>query len=204
MADAGEGGGVVREAERGGKRLLIGLGIFLLATLVVCVPVGMLGSSNLVWGESDQYGRVDVPGRATLDLPARTIDVEIALDIVGKGNETVEVPLPPNLALTVTPTGDQPAPSVVRDVGDSGNTNDNGTNSQRRVFRVDVAEAGSYDVVARGNFRGVGINAQFWFGHGPPIPGTLVPLIAAGLVAIGFLVWLVLLPRIRRARSSSF
>jgi hypothetical protein len=202
MGDADRGRGLLRGAEQGGKRLLIGIGIFLLATLTVCAPVGVLGSSNLVWGEGDQYGRVDVPGRATLDLPARTVTVRVALDIVGKGNETVDVPLPANLGLTVTPTGGEPAPRVVRDIGESGNTNDDTTNSQRQIYKLDVAQDGSYDVVARGNFRGIGVNAQFWFGHGPPIPGTLVPLIAAALVAIGFLVWLVVLPRVRSRRGS--
>jgi hypothetical protein len=201
MGDGDRGLGLLREAEWGAKRVLIGVGIFLLATLVVCVPVGVLGSSNLVWGEANQYGRVDVPGRATLDLPARTIDVEVALDIVGKGNETVDVPLPSNLALTVTPAAGEPAPSVVRDVGDSGNTNDDGTNSQRRIYKVDMAQAGAYNVVARGDFRRIGLNAQFWFGHGPPIPGTLVPLIAAALVAVGFIVWLVFRPLLARRRA---
>jgi hypothetical protein len=197
MSDPERSSGLLRDAESGGKRLLIGLGIFLLATLIMCVPVGVLGSSNLVWGENDQYGRVDVPGRATLDLPARTVTVVVALDIVGKGNQTVDVPLPSNLGLTVTPAEGQPAPSVVRDIGDSGNTNDDGTNSQRQIFKVDVAQEGSYDVVTSGSFRRIGLNAQFWFGHGPPIPGTLVPLIAAALVLIGFGIWFV----IRRVRA---
>ena len=43
MGGADRGRGLLRGAEQGGKRLLIGIGIFLLATLVVCVPIGVLG-----------------------------------------------------------------------------------------------------------------------------------------------------------------
>ena len=49
---------------------------------------------------------------------------------------------------------------------------------------------------AAGNFLGVGVNPQLWFGHGPPIPGTLVPLVAVGLVLLGGCVWFVILPPI--------
>jgi hypothetical protein len=178
-----------------GRVGLLALG-WLLATLVLTVPIGILGSSNLVWGEDHQYGRMDVPGTKVLHLPGHTVDVNVAVDIPGKGNETVDVPLPSDLSLTVSAVDGSSRPKITRDVGDSDNANDNRVNSQRRVWRVHVDHAGDYRVTGRGNFLGVGVDPELWLGHGPPIPGTYVPFIAAILVLMGGFVWLVLLPRL--------
>jgi hypothetical protein len=53
---------VIRRVKSPLGRLGLRVLLFLLAILVTCLPVGILGSSNLVWGEDNQYGRVDVPG----------------------------------------------------------------------------------------------------------------------------------------------
>jgi Short C-terminal domain len=184
-----------RIEKRVGRVGLMFLG-FLLATLVACVPVGVLGSSNLVWGEDNQYGRVDVPGTKVLHLPARTVDANVAIDIPGKGNETVDVPLPKDVSLAVSPVGGRGQPVITRDVGDSGNANDDRVNSQRRVWRVRVPHDGDYRVTARGDFLGIGVNPQLWLGHGPPLPGTLVPFVAAALVLFVGFVWLIIMPRL--------
>ena len=172
------------------KRGAIIVGGFLLATLVLCAPVGILGSSNLVWGEDNQYGKVPVPGSRVLHLPSGSVDVSAAMAILGKGNETVDVPIPRDLALTVVPVGGG-APAVVhRDLGDSTNAMDDGVDSQRRVFKVDVPHDGDYRVRTDGSFFAGELNPQLWFGHGPPIPGTFVPFIAAALALLGGLVFL--------------
>ncbi len=181
------------------KRVLVAIGAFLLATLIVCVPVGVLGSSNIVWGEPDQYGRVDFPGSGVVHLPAGSVDAALGLDIPGKGNVSVELPVPSDLSLSVVPVSGSATPTVTRDLGPSNNANDDLANTVRRVWRVEVPEEGDYTVTGRGHVRAIGINAQLWFGHGPPIPGTLVPFIAAGLVLLGSLVWFV----VRRLRSDA-
>jgi hypothetical protein len=92
---------------------------------------------------------------------------------------------------------------VERDIGGSTNANGDGVNTQRRVWEVHVPSGGDFRVKTRGNFLGVGVNPQLWFGHGPPIPGTYVPLIAAVLVLVGWLGFYVILPRVRRPRAQA-
>jgi hypothetical protein len=99
------------------------------------------------------------------------------------------VPIPKNLGLDVVPAGGGDPVEVSRDLGTSSNANDHDTNSQRKVFTVHVPSDGDYRVRATGSFAGVGINAQLWFGHGPPIPGALVPVIGAGISLLGMLIW---------------
>jgi hypothetical protein len=180
----------IRRIESRAGKVALGIGAFLLATLIVCVPVGVLGSSNIVWGEPNDNGRVDVPGTKVLHLPSGTVDASVALFIPGKGNETVDVPLPKDLSLTVVPvSGGDPA-TITRDLGTSGNANDNTANSQRRVWHVKIPSDGDYRVTTHGSFLGIGINAQIWFGHGPPLPGVYVPFVAMGIVILGGLIWL--------------
>lgn len=177
----------------------VGLGVllFVVATLTVMVPVGVLGSSNLVWGEDNQSGRVEIPGTKVLHLPGGSTDVSVAVALPGRGNETPDLPLPANLSLTLAPVGGAGGATITKDLGSSSNANDNQVDTQRRVWRVKVPSDGDYRVTARGNFLGVGVNPQLWFGHGPPIPGTLVPVIAVLIVLVGGAVWFVVLPRVR-------
>ncbi|MEA2449753.1 MAG: hypothetical protein QOG63_1685 [Thermoleophilaceae bacterium] len=193
---------MIRRVESRVRRVVVTFLALLLASFVMCAPVGILGSSNLVWGEDDQYGKVKVPGHEVLHLPAGTVDVNAAVDIPGKGNATVDLPLPSHLSLAVAPVGGASEPVVTRSVGTSTNANANDVNTQRRVWHVRVQQSGDYRVAARGNFLGIGLNPQLWFGHGPPLPGTLVPAVAAALVLIGWLVWFVILPRVRPRRPA--
>lgn len=182
-------------------RIAVGILGFGLAVLLVTVPVGILGSSNLVWGEDNQYGRVDVPGTAVLKLPAGSMQVSVAVDLVGRGNGTPDLPLPSDLALTVAPVDGAGQPVVTRVHGaSSSNANDNRVNTQIEAWTVDVPKAGSYRVTTKGDFDGIGLNPQLWFGHGPPIPGTMVPVVAAGIVVVLVIVWFLLMPLIRRRR----
>lgn len=185
------------------RRIVTVASVWLGATFAVWVVVGVLGSSNLVWGEDDQYGTVDVPGSKVLHLPKRTVDVSAAVYILGKGNEDVDLPLPSDMALTVAPVDGEARPVVSRDVGGSSNAGASGVNTQRRVWKVDVPQDGDYRVSAGGDLRRDGVNPQLLFGHGPPIPGTYVPIIAAVVTTVGGLVWFVLLPLLRRGRRSN-
>jgi hypothetical protein len=179
------------------KRVLAYIGAFLLATLIVCIPIGVFGSSNIFWGDPHQDGRVDFPGTGVVHLPAGDVDAALALYIPGKGNESVDLPVPSSVSLSIAPVNGSATPTVTRDLGPSNNANDNFVNTVRRVWRVDVPEEGDYAVTCRGRVRAIGINAQLWFGHGPPIPGPLVPLIAAALVLLGAFVRFVILPHVR-------
>jgi hypothetical protein len=190
---------MVRRIESRAKRTTLTVVIFLVALFFVGNIVGILGASNLVWGEDNQYGIVAVPGTKVLHLPERDIDVSLAVDIIGKGNETVDVPIPSRLAMSVSPVDGAEPVQVTRDLGGSTNADADGVNSQRRVWRIHVPADGDYRVRARGNFPGAGINPQLWFGHGPPLPGGWPWLVAAVIVAIGGLVRYL----IRRRRRGS-
>ena len=179
---------------------------FILATLVLCVPVGIFGSSNLIWGEPNQYGRIEVPGHGVLHLPGGIVDVAVAADIVGRGNETPDFPLPADLALMVTPVSGSSHPTVSDAPGDSSNAMADGANTLRPVWKVRVPLDGDYLVRARGSFAGAFVDPQLWFGHGPPLPGVLVPAVAAAIALVAGVLWLVVRPRVRarlRARRTS-
>jgi hypothetical protein len=180
------------------RRVIATIGALLLAWLICTVVVGVLGSSNIFWGEANQYGHVDVPGRRTLHLPSGKVEASAALYVVGKGNETVDVAIPEGLALTITPPV-----RLERSLGSSGNSLTGGVNSQRRVWWLHVPRAGDYRIQTRGSLRGLGANAQIWFGHEPPIPGRLVPLAGLILLAIAAPIWFfVIAPRRARRRAT--
>jgi Short C-terminal domain len=195
---------VIRRIEARIGRVGLTILLFFVATLTVCVPVGVLGSSNLVWGEDNQYGRVDIPGSEVLHLPGHTVDVNLAVALPGRGNETPDLLIPKGLSLSVVPVDGGGRPVVIRqDIGGSENANDDHVDTQRRVWKIDVPSDGAYHVTARGNLLGFGVNPQLWLGHGPPIPGPFVPLIAAIIVLVGGSFWFLVLPRLRgRGRSA--
>jgi hypothetical protein len=167
------------------KKVGLALLFLLVGTLVLSVPYGILGSSNLVWGEDDQYGRVPIPSARLLHLPAREIDVSYAADVVGRGNETPDLPLP-KLTLSVQRPGGPDDVKFDNSIDVSDNANEDGVNTQRRVWKIHVPKAGDYRVVAGGDPITGEANPQFWFGHGPPLPGTFVPILGfATTLAIG-------------------
>jgi hypothetical protein len=179
-----------------GRIGLLALGFFI-AWIVLMLTVGVLGSSNLVWGEPNQYGRIDVPGEGALHLPTGTVDVAVAAEIVGRGNQTPNFPLPADLALSVTPVSGSAHPTVIEALGHSSNANADGADTLRHVWKVQLPADGRYRVGARGRFAGAVLNPQLWFGRGPPLPGALVPVVAAALAVVGGVGWLVVRPRIR-------
>jgi len=176
---------------------------FFVGTLALSIPIGILGSSNLVWGEPNQYGKIPVPGHDVLRFPSGTVDVAVAAILVGRGNETPSFPLPSDLTLTVIPVEGSAEPTVVDSVGAPSNAMADDADTLRRVWRIEVPSDGDYRVAARGTFGGAFVDPQMWFGHGPPLPGELVPVIAAALTLIGIVVWVVVMPRIRKRRRGA-
>ncbi|GAA3268601.1 SHOCT domain-containing protein [Dactylosporangium vinaceum] len=181
---------------------MINIVLFGVAFMVACIPVGILGSSNIVWGEDNQYGRVPIPGNTVLHLPAGSVRVSVAIALPGRGNATPDLPFPPDLALTLTPldtTSGQPA--VTRIDATSSNADDNSVNTQRQAWTVHIPQDGSYRVTVQGSFDRVGVNPQLWFGHGPPLPGRFVPLVGLGLVIVAYTLWFVVVRPRRRSSS---
>jgi hypothetical protein len=154
-----------------------------MGTLLFSIPIGIFGSSNIVWGEEDQYGTVSIPGHKVLHLPAREIDVVYAATVVGRGNETPTL-LIPKLSLSVIRPGGPDDVKFDDSVGDTGNADGHGADTQRRVWKIHVPKAGAYRIDAGGDPVTGEANPQFWFGHGPPIPGTLVPVIGFAITLV--------------------
>src|SRR5215831_9942314 len=166
--------GKIRRVESGVGRFFLWVGVWLLASFLWCIPVGILGASNLVWGEPNQYGRVDIPGTGVVHLPSGNVDGTVAMIIPGRGNETPTVLLPDDLSLTVVATDGSGAAKVTRHLGTSGNALDNQADSKRLVWKIDVPHSGDYRVTTKGDFVGLGVDVAVWFGHGAPIAGTMV------------------------------
>jgi hypothetical protein len=171
--------------------VLAGFGVFLLASFLSMIAVGILGSSNTVWGEQNQFGRVRIPDTKVLSLPAGKIVASVAVLLPGRGNATPNLPLPDDLSLEVRPVAGAGNVVVTRDVGATGNAIDRLDDTLRRVWRIEVQAAGKYRVSARGSFLGLGVNPQLWLGRERPIPGEQVPLIGAALGLLITLVWAV-------------
>ncbi|HTT95088.1 MAG TPA: hypothetical protein VMF55_10480 [Solirubrobacterales bacterium] len=189
----------IREVESGFGRALLWIGGFLVATLVVVIPLGIL-NSNLIWGEANQYGRVPIPGHKVIHLPAGDVGVNVAAALPGRGNETPELLLP-TLTLTMKAKGGQEAPSVSEDIGYSTNANDEYVDTQRRVWKLEVPEEGDYLAILQGDFNGHGVNAQAWFGREPsPLHGWTIVLVAMAIVLVVGAIWLAIRALRRRRR----
>ena len=67
---------------------------FMMATMVIAFPVGLFASSNIVWGEDNQYGRVPIPGTQVVHIPAGQATVSVAVALPGRGNATPTLHLP--------------------------------------------------------------------------------------------------------------
>jgi hypothetical protein len=173
------------------RLVLAPLGVFALASFLAMPVVGILGSSNLVWGEPNQFGRVRIPGTRVLTLPAGRIIGTVAVALPGRGNATPDLPLPDDLALQIVPAGGGPGPAITRHTAPTGNAMDKLDDTQRAVWRLDVPSAGKYRVDVRGSFLGIGLNPQLWLGHQAPLPGTDVPLVAAILGLVVTFIWAV-------------
>jgi hypothetical protein len=172
----------------------------LLASLIGTIAVGIFGASNLVWGEDNQYGRVDVPGTGVIHLPKGTVKVSVALALPGRGNATPDLPLPSDLSLEISAVNGSASPVVTVDVGLSSNANDDQDDTQRQAYAVQVAADGDYRVVTGGDFSGIGINAQLWFGHETPVSGWAIPALGAVLGYGALFLYAVVLPAIRGRR----
>jgi hypothetical protein len=175
---------------------------FVLATLAFCLPVWLLGASNLVWGEDHQAGRFAVPENRFVHLPGGTLDASLAIDVVGAGNGTGALPLNDSLKLVITSVPGAPPVAIRRDVGPVRDADDAHVNTQRRVWTVDVPSAGMYYVTTYGNFTAVGSNPEVWLGHGPPLSGAMVPVVSAVLALLTVGLWFLVARRRRRKAAT--
>ncbi len=156
-----------------------------IALMVLCI-VGFVGT--LVWhsfgGDYDKYGRISVPGSATLTLPEGEVEIHYATRLATNGSGG---------ALTVPSLRfSMEAPDGARDpvvTEDSGGTVVVNTAAHVRVWKLRVTDAGDYSVTTDGDVGGF-IDPQLTFGRESWMPAwpaavfALVFVVALGLVVV--------------------
>lgn len=173
----------IREIESGTGRLLLAIGGYLLLTFFIAIPIGV-ANSNLFWSESNQFGRVPIPGRQRVHLPARKVQINVAAALPGRSTQTPEL-LIPDLQLTLIPPKGVTEPKIERSLGETQNSLDKYADTQRRIAYADVETASTYLVVVEGDFTGYGVNGALWFGYEEaPIHGVTIWFIAMAIAAL--------------------
>jgi hypothetical protein len=104
---------------------------------ILVVVAGGVAAIVLIGKDPEAYGRLSVPGRATLHLPAG----EVGVTFQAKGNEALSLVLT-GVEITADPVGfDAPAPSLHVDPGEVEETAD----GKRRFYgTLTVAREGDY------------------------------------------------------------
>jgi hypothetical protein len=175
----------IRQIESTTGRVLLGLGAFLLVSFLFSAVVG-IANSNLFWSESNQYGRVSIPGHRKVHLPSGKVQINVAVVLPGRSTQIPELLLP-SISLNLVPPPGVEEPTIERSLGETQNALDKYADTQRRVAYAHVATAGTYLVVAKGNFTGYGLNPALWFGYEEaPVHGWVIWFIGMGLAALVF------------------
>jgi Short C-terminal domain len=162
-------------SRRSGPRIAIFSAIL---TLVVA-GVGLIASLILnafVLDEYDAYGEVSIPGSTSLHLPAG--EVTVSFHTMVSGSPSSGFPIP-DLKFTITPPEGVAKPQVTESVGGTTTVN---SDTHVRVWVVQVAQEGTYDIVTGGNVNGY-ISPRLAFGHGSSY-GWLT-WVFGGLLALG-------------------
>jgi hypothetical protein len=121
--------------------------------------VAMLVLNAFVLDDYDAYGGVTVPGSTSLHLPAGEVTVSFHTAVTGSPSSGFPIP---DLQFTITPPEGAPQPRVTESVGGTTTVN---SDTHVRVWVVQIAQAGTYDIVTNGNIGGY-ISPRLAFGHG--------------------------------------
>ncbi|BBX01994.1 hypothetical protein BST36_28880 [Mycolicibacterium moriokaense] len=148
----------------------------LVASIIGFIAVLILNA--FVLDEYDAYGEVPIPGSASLELPAG--ETTISLHTATTGTPTSGFPIP-ELSFSITPTAGLPAPTVTESIGGTTSVN---SDVHVRIWRVQIAQAGTYDVKVDGAVHGY-ISPRLAFGRDSS-HGWLVWLFG-GLFVLGLL-----------------
>lgn len=93
----------------------------------------------------DAYGEVPIPGSGTVHLPAGEVTVNLHTRVISSPTGG-GLPVPP-ISVTVTPPDGVADPEFEESVGMTTTVNND---TRRRLWRVNVAEAGDYQIVTDG------------------------------------------------------
>jgi hypothetical protein len=150
-------------------------------TLVVSVLgfVATLVLNTFVLDEYDAYGELPIPGSTTLELPAG--EMTVSFHTVTTGRPTSAFPIP-DLSFGINPTEGRPEPTVTENVGGTTSVN---SDVRVRIWTVQIPQAGTYEVEAKGSVDGY-IAPRLAFGHDGS-RGWLL-FVFGGLFGLGLLV----------------
>ncbi|MCV7281380.1 SHOCT domain-containing protein [Mycolicibacterium flavescens] len=132
--------------------------------------------SAFVFDEFDAYGEVPIPGTGTVELPAG--EVTVSFHTVVTGQPTSGFPIP-QISVSIEPPSGVADPVVTESVGGTTTVN---SDTRVRVWVVDVAEAGEYQVSTDGDVGGY-ITPRLAFGHGSSYGWLL--WVCGALIAVG-------------------
>ena len=149
-------------------------------TLVVAVIgfVVVMILNAFVLDKYDAYGEVPIPGSSSLHLPAG--EVTVSFHTVVTGSPTSGFPIP-ELGLTIEPPVGVPKPKVTESIGGTTTVN---SDTRVRIWVVQIAQTGTYDITTDGNVNGY-ISPRLAFGHDSSY-GWLV-WVFVGLFVMGLL-----------------
>jgi Short C-terminal domain len=160
---------------RFGPRIAIVASILTLVAAVIGF-VATLILNAFVLDEYNAYGEVPIPGSSSLHLPAGEATVSFHTVITGRPASGFPIP---DLQFSMTPPEGVPDPKVTESIGGTTTVN---SDTHVRVWVVQIAEEGTYDIVTNGNVNGY-ISPRLAFGHGTSY-GWLV-WVFGGLFVLG-------------------
>lgn len=138
--------------------------------------IAMLILNAFVLDKYDAYGQVSIPGSTSLHLPAGEVTVNFHTMVTGSPSSGFPIP---DLKFNVTPPAGVPKPAVTESIGGTTTVN---SDMHVRVWVMQIAQEGTYDVATDGNVNGY-INPRLAFGHGSSY-GWLT-WVFGGLLAFG-------------------
>jgi hypothetical protein len=163
---------------RFGPRIAVVAAILTLVTAVIGFVASLILNA-FVLDKYNAYGEVAIPGSTSLHLPAGETTVSFHTVLTGRpGGGGLPVP---NLHLTMVAPGGLAEPQIT---GSYGSTTTVNNDSHVRVWVVQIAAEGTYDIVADGDVNGY-ISPRLAFGHGSSY-GWLV-WVFVGLFVVGLL-----------------
>ena len=129
-------------------------------TLIAAVVgfVAALVLNTFVLDEYDAYGEVAIPGSTSLELPAG--EMTVSFHTVVTGRPTSGFPIP-DLSFGITPTAGLPEPTVTEDIGGTTTVN---SDVRVRIWKVQIPQAGTYEVESKGGVDGY-ISPRLAFGR---------------------------------------
>ena len=156
------------------------------SALMVLSIVGFVGT--LVWhsfgGDSDKYGRIDVPGSGTVTLPRGEVEIHYAVRLATNGaGGALTVP---GLSFSMEAPDGARDPGVAEDIGGTVTVN---SSAHVRVWTLQVKDPGDYSVTADGEVDGfiapqLTFGAKSWMPAWPAVVFAVLFVVALGLLLV--------------------